>query len=172
MTPPDRTPDGRYVVVDGRRWRAADPAIPTPLEKELVAELMSARRAVKAAVDDAEVAAARARVADAKLALGERGEPWWETPSPEAIRGRLAAAIRALLRKRAADSSICPSDAARIAGGENWRCAMAAAREVAWDLAGSGEVEVVSGGRRVTSPDHPGPLRIRRGKSFPAPRSG
>ncbi|WP_226902050.1 ParB/Srx family N-terminal domain-containing protein [Phycicoccus mangrovi] len=25
----ERTHDGRYVVVDGRRWRATDPGIPT-----------------------------------------------------------------------------------------------------------------------------------------------
>ena len=24
----DRTPDGRWIVVDGRRWRSADPALP------------------------------------------------------------------------------------------------------------------------------------------------
>jgi hypothetical protein len=25
---PEVTPDGRYVVIDGRRWRATDPEIP------------------------------------------------------------------------------------------------------------------------------------------------
>lgn len=25
---PERTPDGRYIVVKGRRWRATDPEIP------------------------------------------------------------------------------------------------------------------------------------------------
>ena len=64
---PERTPDGRYLVVDGRRWRATDPGIPETLRAELVAELMAARRIQ-----------ARARVQDAKVALGERGEPWWE----------------------------------------------------------------------------------------------
>ena len=24
----EHTPDGRYVVIDGRRWRATDPALP------------------------------------------------------------------------------------------------------------------------------------------------
>ncbi|WP_278258532.1 hypothetical protein [Nocardioides convexus] len=28
MAEPEHTPDGRYVVVEGRRWRATDPAIP------------------------------------------------------------------------------------------------------------------------------------------------
>ena len=25
---PEHTPDGRYIVVNGRRWRATDPEIP------------------------------------------------------------------------------------------------------------------------------------------------
>ena len=28
MTEPETTDDGHYVVIDGRRWRATDPAIP------------------------------------------------------------------------------------------------------------------------------------------------
>lgn len=78
---PERTPDGRYVIVDGRRWRATDPSIPEERRKELVAELMSARRAVgaaKRAGDEEAERAARDRVHAAKVALGERGEPWWE----------------------------------------------------------------------------------------------
>ncbi|MBE7162693.1 MAG: DUF3253 domain-containing protein, partial [Williamsia herbipolensis] len=43
----ETTPDGRYVVIDGRRWRATDPGVPDRLAKELVAELMAARRAVR-----------------------------------------------------------------------------------------------------------------------------
>ena len=42
----------RYIEIDGRRWRRADPAIPPALKKALVSELMSARRAVKAAMAD------------------------------------------------------------------------------------------------------------------------
>ena len=81
MAEPERTPDGHYVVIDGRRWRATDPSIPEERRQELVNELMSARRAVgaakKAGDEDAE-RAARKRVNAAKVALGERGEPWWE----------------------------------------------------------------------------------------------
>ena len=79
--PPERTPDGRYVVIDGRRWRASDPRLPPERRQELVDELMSARRAVAAARRDADPEAerrARARVHEAKVALGERGKPWWE----------------------------------------------------------------------------------------------
>ena len=80
---PERTPDGRYIVVDGRRWRTTDPGIPEERRAELVKELMSARSAVGWAKrrNDAEAEkAARARVHAAKVALGERGAPWWEEP--------------------------------------------------------------------------------------------
>lgn len=83
MAEPERTPDGRYIVVDGRRWRASDPGLPEERRRELVGELMSARRAVAAAKradDPAAERAARDRVHAAKVALGERGVPWWEQP--------------------------------------------------------------------------------------------
>lgn len=83
---PEHTPDGRYVIVDGRRWRATDPSIPEERRQELVNELMDARRAVgaaKRATDPDAEAAARRRVHAAKVALGERGPKWWETSGPE-----------------------------------------------------------------------------------------
>lgn len=79
----EHTPDGRYIIVDGRRWRASDPNLPPARREALVAELMSARRAVAAAkrADDQDAErAARARVHAAKVDLGERGPPWWEQP--------------------------------------------------------------------------------------------
>ena len=82
----ERTPDGRYVVVDGRRWRATDPAIPDDVAAVLRKELMSARRAVGAALKAADPVAERAardRVQAAKTALGERGTPWWEQSDDE-----------------------------------------------------------------------------------------
>jgi len=78
---PERTPGGRYVVIDGRRWRASDPSLPEERRRELVGELMSARRAVGAAKRAGEPEAerrARDRVHAAKVALGERGPKWWE----------------------------------------------------------------------------------------------
>jgi uncharacterized protein len=78
---PERTPDGRYIIVDGRRWRASDPRLPEERRQELVNELMSARRAVGASKRDGDEKAereARDRVHAAKVALGERGKPWWE----------------------------------------------------------------------------------------------
>lgn len=83
---PETTPDGHYVIIDGRRWRATDPAIPEAEAAELRRRLMSARRDVGAALraDDASAErAARDRVHAAKVALGERGTPWWEQSDDE-----------------------------------------------------------------------------------------
>jgi hypothetical protein len=73
------TPDGRYIVVRGRLWRRADPNLPEAERQARVAELMRARRAVRAALTSGEAGAltiARAAVDAAKVALGERGPVW------------------------------------------------------------------------------------------------
>lgn len=80
------TPDGRHVVIDGRRWRATDPDIPADVAGLLRTALMRARRDVGAALRTTDVQAeqaARARVHAAKTALGERGTPWWEQTAQE-----------------------------------------------------------------------------------------
>ena len=143
--------DAHYFVVNGRRWRKTDLDIPEKLRAELVKELMAARR-----IRD------RARLQDAKVALGERGAKWWEEASVEAYRERLSAAIRALLRARPATSSICPSDAARIAGGRHWRALLPQAREVARDAARAGEIVVTQRAKKL-DPDAEwrGPVRLR-----------
>ncbi|MES2753519.1 MAG: hypothetical protein V4659_02525 [Pseudomonadota bacterium] len=85
MTPP-LTPDGRYLVVRGRLWRAANPHLPAAERQAIVDELMAARRAVGAGQrqrDPAAVQAARARVDVAKRRLGERGPVWWTDGSPD-----------------------------------------------------------------------------------------
>lgn len=79
------TPDGHYVVIDGRRWRATNPNLPEEERKRLVGELMKARRDVAAALrakDGEAERDARARVHAAKVALGERGPKWWESGGP------------------------------------------------------------------------------------------
>ncbi|NEK57715.1 biopolymer transporter Tol [Geodermatophilus sabuli] len=76
-----RTEDGRWLVVDGRRWRAADPSLPDEVRARLLHHLGVARSGVRTAGragDDAAVAAARARVQLAKTGLGERGPAWWD----------------------------------------------------------------------------------------------
>ncbi|MFD5202414.1 hypothetical protein ACFWM7_20175 [Streptomyces sp. NPDC058375] len=83
---PDRTDDGRYVIIKGRRWRATDPALPEDAAASLRSHLMAARRAVREArrtTDDAALRRARERVQRAKVALGERGDPWWEQSERE-----------------------------------------------------------------------------------------
>jgi hypothetical protein len=80
------TPDGRYLVVRGRLWRRADPRLAEPKRERLVGELMTARRAVAAALrsgDADALGAARAGVHAAKLALGERGPVWWDDGAPD-----------------------------------------------------------------------------------------
>jgi hypothetical protein len=62
----ERTDDGRYVVVDGRRWRTADPALPDDVRERLLHHLGVARSGVRTAADDVARAAARARVQLAK----------------------------------------------------------------------------------------------------------
>jgi len=77
----EHTPDGHYVIIDGRKWRATNPNLPEDVRQKWVDELMSARRAVGAATkaDDKEAEdAARDHVQTAKEALGERGPKWWE----------------------------------------------------------------------------------------------
>ncbi|GLY02667.1 MULTISPECIES: hypothetical protein [Actinoplanes] len=78
-TPPEHTPDGHFIVVSGRRWRATDPEIGEEAAATLRKALMAARRDVGAATRSGQdPAPARARVQIAKVALGERGTPWWE----------------------------------------------------------------------------------------------
>ncbi|HEV2639121.1 MAG TPA: hypothetical protein VGX23_28520 [Actinocrinis sp.] len=86
----EKTADGHYVVINGRRWRATDPSLPDDVAARLRRHLMSARRAVRTALaaEDSEAqGAARSRVHMAKTALGERGTPWWEQ-SPQERRDR------------------------------------------------------------------------------------
>ena len=159
-TEPETTADGRYVVVDGRRWRASDPDIPDALRQQLVNELMSARRAVQAGEDDA-----RERVQDAKVALGERGQPWWE-PSADGRARRLVASTRALLRHRKPEATICPSDIARVVGGAGWRSLLGDARDVVAELRRGGVVRVTQRGNEIDPATARGPIRIGRGPNW------
>ncbi|MEV4999972.1 hypothetical protein [Nocardioides sp. LML1-1-1.1] len=84
MAEPEHTPDGRYVVVDGRRWRATDPAIPEERRAELTRVLMAWRRDVRRTKGTPEEDRSRAGVQAAKVALGERGQPpWWDQTDAE-----------------------------------------------------------------------------------------
>jgi hypothetical protein len=75
---------------------------------------------------------------------------------------KLRTAILELARRRGPSSSICPSDAARAVGGDDWRALMDEARDIARSLARDGEVVITQGGE-VVDPDADwrGPIRIR-----------
>ena len=83
---PVHTDDGHFIIVKGRRWRATDPLIPPDVSQQLRTALMAARRAVGAALrsgDKSGEQAARQEVNRLKIALGERGTPWWEQSEDE-----------------------------------------------------------------------------------------
>lgn len=86
---PLTTPDGRYLIVRGRLWRRANPALSEEERQALVRQLMSARRAVASARhagDDDALRTARAAVQQAKQGLGERGPVWWDDGAPDYTR--------------------------------------------------------------------------------------
>lgn len=118
------------------------------VRRELESELATARQL---ATDPADP-----RVRDAETALAS-GDPL----------SRLAATMRALLRHRRPESTICPSDAARAVGGDSWRDLMDAAREVAADLARQGVITVRQHGADVDIAGAAGPIRLARGPRWP-----
>lgn len=75
---------------------------------------------------------------------------------------RLRDTILRMARERGPSKSICPSDAARAVGGDDWRDLMDQARDAARDLAKAGDVEITQRGD-VVDPDANwrGPIRIR-----------
>lgn len=77
-------------------------------------------------------------------------------------RRRLRETILKLSRERGPDKTICPSDAARAIGGDDWRDLMDEARETARELARNGDVEITQKGE-VLDPNATwrGPIRIR-----------
>jgi len=78
---------------------------------------------------------------------------------------RLRAAILALVTARAANSSACPSDAARAVA-DDWRPLLPQARELARELARTGSVRLTQRNRQL-DPDGAwqGPIRIRPSRS-------
>ncbi|CAH0154815.1 DUF3253 domain-containing protein [Microbacterium sp. Bi128] len=85
-------------------------------------------------------------------------------PSSSAADPRLVASIRSLLAARAEGATICPSEAARAVGGDEWRDLMQPARDAARALVEEGEVEVTQRGEVVDVTTARGPVRIRRAR--------
>lgn len=77
----------------------------------------------------------------------------------------LEQAIRSLLATRATDATICPSEAARLVGGEDWRELMEPTRAAARRLVAVGEAEITQAGVVVVDPaTAKGPIRVRRAR--------
>jgi hypothetical protein len=175
-----RTPDGRYLVVRGRLWRASNPNLADDERERLVRALMTARRAIAAARragDFMAVRAARTRVDRAKVALGERGPAWWSDGAPDDNRrlvantayaewyaeaARVCDGILDLLASRRDDASICPSEVARALYPRVWRRHLEHVRAVARHLARRGLIAIQQRGRTL-DPDAPirGPIHYR-----------
>ncbi|NYE36310.1 hypothetical protein F4692_001414 [Nocardioides cavernae] len=85
----------KWLVVDGRRWRRTDPAIPADALERLKSHLGRGRSGVRTATSDAELRATRHRTQLAKVGLGERGTAWWEQTDAER-RERWESALRDL----------------------------------------------------------------------------
>ncbi len=74
----------------------------------------------------------------------------------------LERSLEDLLDARAASSSVCPSEAARAVGGEEWRDLMEPARAAARRLVVAGRAQITQGGAVVDPDTARGPIRVRR----------
>ncbi len=74
----------------------------------------------------------------------------------------LERSILTLLERTKAGGTICPSEAARAVGGDDWRPLMEPARSAARRLVARGSVEITQNGRVVDASTARGPLRVRR----------
>jgi len=74
----------------------------------------------------------------------------------------LESAIQSLLDQRARGATICPSEAARLVGGDEWRELMEPARRAARRLVAQGVVDITQKGTVVDPSSAKGPIRIRR----------
>jgi hypothetical protein len=63
---------------------------------------------------------------------------------------------------RARHATLCPNEAARAVGGDDWRDLMEPARAAARRLVATGDVEITQGGRVVDPSRARGPIRVRR----------
>jgi hypothetical protein len=94
----DRTSDGHYIIVNGRKWRATDPSIPEEELHELKHFLALGRSGSRKSSGKTEedVKPARQYTGLAKLGLGERGQPVWWEDSNEGRRKRWTEALEQL----------------------------------------------------------------------------
>ena len=75
----------------------------------------------------------------------------------------LEKAVLALLEKRSRDSTICPSEVARLYFEENsWREKMEEVRRAARRLVDQGEIQILQKGKVVDPSTAKGPIRLRK----------
>jgi hypothetical protein len=77
---------------------------------------------------------------------------------------QLQDAIVDLIGRRAATSTICPSEAAKQVDPDGWRELMEPARRAARRLVAEGTVEITQGGKVVDPSTAKGPIRVRRAR--------
>ena len=75
---------------------------------------------------------------------------------------QLEQTIDQLLGARRDGATICPSEAAREVGGDDWRDLMEPARRAARRMVAEGAIEITQGGRVVDPSTAKGPIRLRR----------
>ena len=80
----------------------------------------------------------------------------------KAVDQRLSKAILDLLAARARTATICPSEAAKVVGGDDWEDLMEPARCAARRLVVSGEIQITQGGRVVDPSTAKGPIRLKK----------
>jgi hypothetical protein len=71
-------------------------------------------------------------------------------------------AILELTAAREPGKTICPSEAARLIGGDGWRARMGEVRAVAVRLAQAGRIVITRKGKPVNPADFKGVYRLRR----------
>lgn len=74
----------------------------------------------------------------------------------------LERSVLLLLAERGAGKTICPSEAARAVGGDDWRALMEPARVAARRLTATGLIEITQRGAVVNPSTATGPIRVRR----------
>jgi len=76
----------------------------------------------------------------------------------------LEATLVDLLAQGSAGATVCPSEAARVVGGEDWQKLQEPARRAARRLVATGEFEITQGGRVVDPSTARGPILLRRSR--------
>ncbi|WP_104099293.1 DUF2256 and DUF3253 domain-containing protein [Cryobacterium sp. M96] len=75
---------------------------------------------------------------------------------------KLEEAIATLLSARATNATICPSEAAKVVGGDGWNDLMEPARRAARRMVARGDLQIMQGGAVVDPSTAKGPIRLRR----------